>query len=90
MDDPGIALRKLAIHDDAYIEAVLAHGLRDTAPSGLDARTLAMVRIGALGEHRFDVGVIVNCELPESGAWIVHGSIAIPLLRRPPGIILYG
>ena len=48
MDDPGTTLRKLAIHDDAFIEAVLARGLRDTAPSGLDARTLAMVRIGAL------------------------------------------
>ena len=30
----AITLRKLAIHDDAYIEAVLARGLRDTACVG--------------------------------------------------------
>ena len=48
MDDPGITLRRLAIHDDAYIESVLARGFRDTAPSGLDARTQALVRVGAL------------------------------------------
>ena len=48
VDDPGITLRKLAIHDDAYIGSVLARGLRDTVPSGLDAKTQAMVRVGAL------------------------------------------
>lgn len=48
MEDPGITLRKLAVHDDAYIESVLACGLRETAPSGLDAKTQAMVRLGAL------------------------------------------
>ena len=48
MDDPGITLRKLAIHDDAYIESVLACGVRDTVPSGLDVRTQAMVRVAAL------------------------------------------
>ena len=48
VEDPGITLRKLAIHDDAYIGSVLARGLRDTVPSGLDAKTHAMVRVGAL------------------------------------------
>ncbi len=48
VDDPGITLRRLAIHDDAYIGSVLARGLRDTVPSGLDAKTHAMVRVGAL------------------------------------------
>ena len=48
MDDPGKTLRRLAIHDDAYIESVLARGFRDTASSGLDARTQALVRVAAL------------------------------------------
>jgi 4-carboxymuconolactone decarboxylase len=48
VDDPGITLRRLAIHDDTYIESVLARGFNDTAPSGLDARTQALVRVGAL------------------------------------------
>ena len=48
VDDPGITLRKLAIHDDAYIESILACGVRDTVPSGLDVRTQAMVRVAAL------------------------------------------
>jgi alkylhydroperoxidase/carboxymuconolactone decarboxylase family protein YurZ len=48
VDDPGETLRRLAIHDDAYIESVLARGFRDTASSGLDAKTQALVRIGAL------------------------------------------
>jgi 4-carboxymuconolactone decarboxylase len=38
----------LAIHDDAYIESVLARGLSDTEASGLDARTQALVRVGGL------------------------------------------
>jgi 4-carboxymuconolactone decarboxylase len=41
-------LLKLAIHDDSYIESVLAHGFRDTEASGLDARSQALVRVGAL------------------------------------------
>jgi alkylhydroperoxidase/carboxymuconolactone decarboxylase family protein YurZ len=48
VDEPGITLRRLAIHDDAYIGSVLARGLRDTGPSGLDGKMLAMVRISAL------------------------------------------
>jgi alkylhydroperoxidase/carboxymuconolactone decarboxylase family protein YurZ len=41
-------LLKLTIHDDSYIESVLARGFRDTEASGLDARTQALVRVGAL------------------------------------------
>jgi 4-carboxymuconolactone decarboxylase len=48
LDDPGITLRKLAIHDDTYIESVLARGLRDTLSSGLDVKTQSMVRVAAL------------------------------------------
>jgi 4-carboxymuconolactone decarboxylase len=48
VDDPGETLRRLAIHDDVYIESVLARGFRDTAPSGLDSKTQALVRVGAL------------------------------------------
>ena len=48
MDDLGKILRRLAIHDDAYIESVLARGFRDTASSGLDPRTQALVRVAAL------------------------------------------
>jgi alkylhydroperoxidase/carboxymuconolactone decarboxylase family protein YurZ len=46
--DPGETLRRLAIHDDAYIESVLARGFRDTTSSGLDAKTQGLVRVGAL------------------------------------------
>lgn len=48
MDDPSDTLRRIAIHDDLYIERVLATGFRDTVASGLDARTQALVRVGAL------------------------------------------
>ncbi|MGH3042865.1 MAG: carboxymuconolactone decarboxylase family protein [Gaiellaceae bacterium] len=48
MDDSGDTLRRLAIHDDAYIESVLARGFRCTSASGLDAKTQALVRVGAL------------------------------------------
>ena len=48
MEGLADTLVKLAIHDDSYIESVLAHGLRDTEASGLDARTQAFVRVAAL------------------------------------------
>lgn len=41
-------LRRLAIHDDAYLESVLGRGFRDTSASGLDGRAQALARIGAL------------------------------------------
>jgi len=41
-------LRRLAIHDDAYVESILSRGFRDTSASGLDAKTQALVRLGAL------------------------------------------
>ena len=48
MDDSGDTLRRLVIHDDAYLESVLARGFGDTSASGLDARTQALARVGAL------------------------------------------
>jgi alkylhydroperoxidase/carboxymuconolactone decarboxylase family protein YurZ len=41
-------LRRLAIHDDAFVESVLACGFGDTSASGLDAKTQALARVGAL------------------------------------------
>ncbi len=48
MEGLADTLLKLAIHDDSYIESVLAHGFRDTAASGLDAQTQALARVAAL------------------------------------------
>jgi 4-carboxymuconolactone decarboxylase len=41
-------LRKLAIGDDAYLEAVLAPERANVVESGLDPKTYALVRLGAL------------------------------------------
>jgi hypothetical protein len=41
-------LRKLAIHDDSYVESILADETRNLEASGLDPKTHALVRIGAL------------------------------------------
>lgn len=41
-------LLRLAVHDDAYIESVLSIRLGDADLSGLDGRTQALVRLGAL------------------------------------------
>jgi len=41
-------LRKLAIGDDAYVDAVLASETGNVAESGLDQKTHALVRLGAL------------------------------------------
>ena len=48
MTPAGDSLVRLAIHDDAYVESVLARGLRDTSASGLDARAQALARVAAL------------------------------------------
>jgi 4-carboxymuconolactone decarboxylase len=41
-------LRKLAIRDDAFVDSVLARERENVAASGLDAKTHALVRVGAL------------------------------------------
>ena len=41
-------LRKLAIGDDAFIDALLANGQANLAQSGLDPKTHAFARLGAL------------------------------------------
>ena len=41
-------LLSLAVHDEGYIEAVLAIRLGDLEVSGLDPRTRALVRLGAM------------------------------------------
>ena len=48
MLDYRTTLRKLALRDDRYIEALLARGDASVAESGLDERTRALVQIGAL------------------------------------------
>lgn len=42
------ALRRLALHDEGFIESMLAMHLKDDQPSGLDGKTHALVRLGAL------------------------------------------
>jgi 4-carboxymuconolactone decarboxylase len=41
-------LRKLTIGDDAYIETLLTNAPENVVRSGLDAKTRALVRLGAL------------------------------------------
>ena len=48
MLDYKTTLRKLALRDDGYIEALLARGSVSAEESGLDARTRALVQVGAL------------------------------------------
>ncbi len=48
MLDYKITLRKLALRDDRYIEALLAREGLSAEESGLDSRARALVQIGAL------------------------------------------
>ena len=48
MLDYKITLRKLALRDDRYIEALLAREGMSAEESGLDSRARALVQIGAL------------------------------------------
>jgi 4-carboxymuconolactone decarboxylase len=41
-------LRRLALHDEEFIESALAMSLKDDGTCGLDAKTHALVRLGAL------------------------------------------
>ena len=65
MDDSGDTLRRLVIHDDAYLESILAQGFGDTSASGLDAKTQALARVGAL--------VAVGASTPEYMSAIESG-----------------
>ena len=48
MDGYRLTLRRLAVRDDRLIDTILACEARGAAPPGLDARSLALVRLGAL------------------------------------------
>ena len=48
MLDYKTTLRKLALRDDRYIDALLAHEKSSAAESGLDPRIRALVQLGAL------------------------------------------
>jgi 4-carboxymuconolactone decarboxylase len=48
VDDYKSTLRKLTVRDDRYIEALLQTDRRNAAFAGLDDRSHALVRLGAL------------------------------------------
>jgi 4-carboxymuconolactone decarboxylase len=46
--DHRAVLRRLTVRDDAFVECLLASNAAATTSSGLDCKTYALVRIGAL------------------------------------------
>jgi 4-carboxymuconolactone decarboxylase len=48
VDDYKITLRKLALRDDRYIDALLSEGRDNAALAGIDPRAHALLRIAAL------------------------------------------
>ena len=47
MDDYKEHLRRLAMHDDALLEGIQVEGSSSSAPSVIDERTAALVRVAA-------------------------------------------
>ena len=48
MDEYKLTLRKLALRDDRYIDALLSDDRASVSVSGIDPRSLALLRIAAL------------------------------------------
>jgi len=48
VDDYKLTLRRLALRDDRYIDALLSEECASTKLSGIDARSHALLRIAAL------------------------------------------
>jgi 4-carboxymuconolactone decarboxylase len=48
VEDYKVRLRRLAVHDDRYIETLLQNEACNAALSGLDHRTHALIQIGSL------------------------------------------
>ncbi len=48
VDDYKLTLRRLALRDDRYIDALLSEECANTELSGIDARSHALLRIAAL------------------------------------------
>jgi alkylhydroperoxidase/carboxymuconolactone decarboxylase family protein YurZ len=48
MDEREDMLRSLVLHDDSVVASVLAMGVNTWDPSSIDAKTSALVRLGAL------------------------------------------
>lgn len=60
-------LRRLALNDERVLESVLGTALPDHEPSGLDAKTLALVRLA---------GLVAVDSAPASYQWIVAAALA--------------
>jgi len=80
MDDSVDTLRRLAIHDDAFLEHVLAQGFSETSASGLDATTQALARIGAL--------IAVGASTPEYMSPVESGLAAGASVDEIVGVLL--
>ena len=60
-------LRRLALHDEECIRSVLAMDLKDDGTSGLDPKTHALIRLGALlalGAARWQAGPSARHSMP--------------------------
>ena len=80
VDDSVNTLCRLAIHDDAFLERVLARGFGEPSASGLDARTQALARIGAL--------IAVGASTPEYMTPVESGLAAGASVDEIVGVLL--
>lgn len=80
MDNSGDTLRRLVIHDDAYLESVLAQRFCETSASGLDAKTQALARVGAL--------VAVGASTPEYMSAIEPGLASGASVEEIVGVLV--
>jgi 4-carboxymuconolactone decarboxylase len=84
LDEYKVMLRRLAVRDDRYIEALLQDDDANATLAGLDRRSHALVRIAALVAANAAPAAYMNCVEAAERAGISHEEIVGVLIAVLP------
>jgi 4-carboxymuconolactone decarboxylase len=84
VDDYKLMLRRIAVRDDRYIEAILQNNEANATLAGLDVRSHALVRIAALVAADAPAPAYMNCVEAAMRAGASHDEIVGVLVAVLP------
>jgi 4-carboxymuconolactone decarboxylase len=85
VDEYKVTLRKIAVRDDRYIEALLQNDSANATLAGLDDRSHALIRIGALiAANASTPSTYMNCVEAALRAGATHDEIVGVLIAVLP------
>jgi alkylhydroperoxidase/carboxymuconolactone decarboxylase family protein YurZ len=84
VDEYKVTLRRIAVRDDRYIEALLQNDSANATLAGLDDRSHALIRIAALVSANAPPPAYMNCVEAAFRAGVTHEEIVGVLVAVLP------